>query len=521
MIIRKYSAAEYAESAKLLRNHTASDSRTMYAADPDEFKAWCEERELTADNISYKDIDAAGIRYRSFSLENSCLVAVRTDGGSILELYALLSSITEFNLKNRLRFAEACNKNFSMRDIIACCADTVDGSAIFIGKDFSISYFAGSSHIESPFAKDLLSGGKIREESVKECLKTLQGSEIAVLDPDDNDVCRMIKVSLDQTEHFYILMFSGKDLDDESAGSVFGMMRESFSAINRKRLSSGPAAGDFGGFIQAVVNGDLKTWDEIDAYAKRLPVPPKRYINIAIVQVNNTYGRTSLDGFAARIKALFPGSEAAVLEKDIVLMISHPTRTFQPRPKFDTEQMKALLAEYDSYIAFSNATQRMDMIRTNYVLAESTLRLGKALRERSTDRIFYYEDYAEYISIEMSLERFSSLMGHDDILFLTNPDAVTIYRYDQLHGTDLQLVLYYFCKNNGSISAAANDSFMHRNTFSARLAEIRKILKHVDLDDEALQHRMLFSCKVFRYYNLYYDKKASRTLSQRLSLTNN
>ena len=110
-------------------------------------------------------------------------------------------------------------------------------------------------------------------------------------------------------------------------------------------------------------------------------------------------------------------------------------------------------------------------------------------------------------------------MHHDDLLFLTSPDAVTLYRYDYHHGTDLQTVLYYFCKNNGNISTAAKEAFMHRNTFSARMSQIREILSGVDLTDGKVQHRMLFSCRVFRYYNLYYDKNAPKSLSERLSLT--
>ena len=109
-------------------------------------------------------------------------------------------------------------------------------------------------------------------------------------------------------------------------------------------------------------------------------------------------------------------------------------------------------------------------------------------------------------------------MGHDDLIFLTSPDAVNIYRYDQQNGTDLLSVLYQYCKNNGNISAAAKDAYMHRNTFASRLAEIRSILKDVDINDGKVQHRLLFSCRVFRYYNFYYDKKASRSLSERLSI---
>ena len=230
-------------------------------------------------------------------------------------------------------------------------------------------------------------------------------------------------------------------------------------------------------------------------------------------------GRTSVESLSSQLKAFFPECCSAVIGDQIILLISNPTRAFQPKPIFSEKDMHSLLTQYDGHIAFSNVTQRLDMLRTNYLLAESTLRLGKAIQERGGSRIFYYEDYAEYIAIELSLERYRNIMHHDDLLFLTSPDAVTLYRYDYHNGTDLQTVLYYYCKNNGNISAAAKEAFMHRNTFSARMAQIREILSDTDLTDGKVQHRMLFSCRVFRYYNLYYDKNAPRSLSERLSLT--
>ena len=271
--------------------------------------------------------------------------------------------------------------------------------------------------------------------------------------------------------------------------------------------------------MEALADGHLSGWDEIAAYAKRLPSPPKRFVTIAVAHANPSMSRTSIEGFISQVKAFFSDCSAAEIGEHVVFMISNETRAFQPKPIFSEKDMHALFTKYDGYIAFSNVTQRFDMWRTNYLLAESTLRLGRAIQERGGSRIFYYEDYAEYISIELSLERYSDIMKHDDLLFLTSPDAVRIYRYDNNNGTDLQSVLYYFCKNNGNISLAAREAFMHRNTFSARMAQIKEILKDVDLNDGRIQHRLLFSCKVFRYYNLYYDKKASRSLSERLSVT--
>ena len=93
-------------------------------------------------------------------------------------------------------------------------------------------------------------------------------------------------------------------------------------------------------------------------------------------------------------------------------------------------------------------------------------------------------------------------MGHDDIIYLTHPEAVKLYRYDVAHNTNLLDVLYYYCLNNCSVSQAARAAYMHRNTFSARLAKLQELIK-ADLANGEIQQRMVFSYKILRYYDHY------------------
>ena len=419
----------------------------------------------------------------------------------------------------KLKFTQASTAESSMRDLLGLCASLADGAVFLLDRGFKISFFSGSSCTGSEIAQSLIKGGGANNKHLNYLLKESTDRIIVYDDLDNGDVCWVTKVDLEKTEEFYIVLFTSTKANSNEISILLGMLQDSFFEVNLRRQRGGVAVGDVKAFLNALINGTITTWDEIDAYSKRLPSPPKRYMTIAAAQANPSMGRNSLESLMSRLRALFPYSSAAIIGEHIILMISNDTRIFQPRPVFNEKDMQSLLVQYDGYIAFSNVTQRLDMWRTNYLLADSTLRLGRAIQEQSGSRVFFYEDYAEYISIELSLERYRELMHHDDLLFLTSPDAVTLYRYDHHNGTDLQTVLYYFCKNNGNISLAAKEAFMHRNTFSARMAQIRDVLKDVDLSDGREQHRLLFSCRVFRYYNLYYDKNAPRSLSERLSIT--
>ena len=172
------------------------------------------------------------------------------------------------------------------------------------------------------------------------------------------------------------------------------------------------------------------------------------------------------------------------------------------------------MARYDAYAAISNATSRRAMLRTNYILTKSVLHLGRALRSSTTQRVFFFEDYAEYVMIDLCINSFSALLGHDDIIYLTHPDAVKLYRYDLRHHTNLLDVLYYYCLNNCSISQAAKAAYMHRNTFSAHLAKLQELIR-ADLDNGEIQQRMVFSYKILRYY----DRYAKINLGKRLSVS--
>ena len=298
----------------------------------------------------------------------------------------------------KLKMAQASASGSTMREVMGLFAALADGAVFLLDKECKISYFSGSSHTSGKLASALLRHGGAEGTDLKDLLSETSEDKLIYQDLEDGELCWVSTVRLEKTEEFYIVLITGGSAELSEIPVLFGMLQECFEEINLKRLHGDIPPGDTKAFITALTGGVLSEWDDIAAYAKRLPSPPKKYMTIAVAQAS-PMGRMSVESLASQLKAFFPDCSSAVNGDQIIMIISNPTRAFQPRPIFSEKDMHSLLTQYDGHIAFSNVTQRLDMLRTNYLLAESTLRLGKAIQERGGSRIFYYEDYAEYIAI--------------------------------------------------------------------------------------------------------------------------
>ena len=290
-------------------------------------------------------------------------------------------------------------------------------------------------------------------------------------------------------------------------------MQDNVSRVAAAEKGAYWAGADFQTLLTDLLTGKLTGEDEISRRFSLISRIPQQFCSFIIVEPTAPGALpVSPTSLLAQLEAIFPESNAALYDGGIVLLLSRPGRDFQPAPIFDREQLRDLLTRYDAFAAISNATSRRAMLRTNYLLTKSVLQLGRALRSCEKERIFFFEDYAEYIVIDLCINSFSALLGHDDIIYLTHPDAVKLYRYDLAHKSNLLDVLYYYCLNNCSVSQAARAAYMHRNTFSVRLAKLQELSK-ADLTNGEIQQRMVFSYKILRYY----DRYAKINLGKRLA----
>ncbi|MDY2625547.1 MAG: helix-turn-helix domain-containing protein, partial [Coriobacteriales bacterium] len=89
-----------------------------------------------------------------------------------------------------------------------------------------------------------------------------------------------------------------------------------------------------------------------------------------------------------------------------------------------------------------------------------------------------------------------------DMVYLTQPDVIQLFRYDSKYNDNLLDVLYYYCLNDLNIVKTAKAIFMHRNTVAAKLKKIDQLIFE-DYTNGEVQQRIIISYKILRYMNLY------------------
>lgn len=303
-------------------------------------------------------------------------------------------------------------------------------------------------------------------ESVKEALERLDGEELANL---------------------YVWLGQKLQMDDDKSRTA--------EMLDFRK--------DFHSLLEDIVEKRLTGEAEIERRLHSLARVPERFCRFVVMEFEGwEEGVAFPEELFAQLEEVFPGSNMTEFQGKVIVLFSSLERINQPTEVLDASRFQTLLEDWNAVAAISNATSQHYRLHTCYFLAQQTLKLGKALRPQQRHRIFSFEDYAEYFMIDLCFNSFDELLGHHDIIYLAHPDAILIARYDRKHGTNLLDVLYYYCLSSENIAKTAGLAYMHRNTATARMAKIRELIR-ADLSDGQIRQRMIFSCKILRYYEKY------------------
>ncbi len=266
-----------------------------------------------------------------------------------------------------------------------------------------------------------------------------------------------------------------------------------------RRLSSAPYFApsenfSFDALLSDILALRIVSEEEIAASLDRLAPPPDKFISLLIARAENSANSESL---AAALAGFFPGSHMARRGSLVVLLLSRKDRAARLYAEFDDAALEALLASHSAFAAVGNASSRRDNMRGAYYLTSRTLELGERLR-LGRERLFLFEDYAEYIMIDMCAQNFSDRLGNPDLVSLTHPALIRLFRHDAKHGDNLSDILFHYCINDCSVARTAAATYMHRNTIAAKLTKIRSLLD-LDLTDGRLRQRIIVSYQLLRY----------------------
>ena len=489
----------FGQAFALLSEHRAGIrfARQLEHADPD--MLWIDDEQhirqilSSSTDISRLNLVCAGAASDLPSIadaKNAVLLMVDTD---LMTLYSRMSEkLTQYWDWERALLSAGLSMT-PIQSVVDAAAEKLEATVVLLDSELHAIYFGGIGNCEYA---PLNSAMAFDHSPV---LKDMQFNDAGICSSvTDGWLCR--RQAYDGKLVRQILIFFRDTSDPCDIDTMVSMLCDRFAGI----LKSGRAASkkyiSLAKIFAEIIDGTLGDECEIDQMLSQTESPPKQFCSFGIVDFSHerviNSARISL---AHQLSEIFPGSSFTVYNNLLVVLISDDSRKNQPYPYVDYEKLNALLENCDAYIALSNATSRRSMLRTNFLLACSTLHIGRALSQNPHQRTFFYEEYVEYITIDLCANSFRETMGHDDIVFLTHPSVVRVYRYDKVHNTDLLNVLYCYCIKNCNVSLAAEAAFMHRNTFTSRLAKLRKIFTE-DLNSGEVQHRVIFSYKVLQYY---------------------
>lgn len=230
----------------------------------------------------------------------------------------------------------------------------------------------------------------------------------------------------------------------------------------------------------------------------KLPNPVGQFVQLAVLTV--AHGGTGLDygALLMDLGTIFPATNMAVHQNNVILLFSYEERAISWEfPQ--NNALQALLEKYDAYLAISNSTRNLSALYLLYILTRGVPGLACQLNLEKDKRVFLYEKYSIYVSIDLCAQRFVELYGVDDIIYLVHPAIIHLTRYDREHNTDLRKFLYHYLLNDRNLVKTSSELYMHRNTVVNKVRRISELIA-LDLDDGALRHRLVFSCQVILYY---------------------
>jgi len=179
---------------------------------------------------------------------------------------------------------------------------------------------------------------------------------------------------------------------------------------------------------------------------------------------------------------LFPDCIVLKHQNSLVLIIHRDSSELMSEclPKLE-KQLNAHNAVCGMSFPFKGIAQ----IRAQYVNAEIAVHYGdKSKRIRR-------------LSGALTLPIISRIAADMPLYPLCHREAVRIYEYDQLNGTELLLTLETYLMHNKSLKSAAEALYIHRNTMTYRLGCIEKISR-LSLVDPRERLHLLLSCIVLR-----------------------
>lgn len=259
----------------------------------------------------------------------------------------------------------------------------------------------------------------------------------------------------------------------------------------------------FSDFINDLVAMHITRRDEIASRLADYDYEPGCPFRILVFEFDDSRSTTEEDRTRLiwAIKRLFPSANSASYFERIVTLFQRSSRRGPiDLPDDQMARLRQICEESHCTCALTNATIRLDMLRTNYMTAVSVLALAKKLQRGSGERVFPVQRYLDYVYLDICYHYFQSQNHHDNYIYMLSPWVAWLIHYDNIHDTDLCHVFYAYLRNERNYAKTAEELHMHRNTVVYKIRKALDLLDlGVDLDDFAVRHRLITCFMMLEY----------------------
>ena len=213
------------------------------------------------------------------------------------------------------------------------------------------------------------------------------------------------------------------------------------------------------------------------------------HIFVLVIDISNFQLKQSVYSryLSPNLLNLFPMSSSIYYNGDIVLIndrdrfVENPDRT---------EKIKSFLLDNNLKMGISSEFSSIEDCNIYYHQAITALKVGKVLGEETC--IYQHEDIQPYNFIYMAKDH---ILKED----FYNTSIYILKKYDNKNSSELYKTLYIYLKNNHSMTKAAEEMFIHRNTLRYRLEKIVEIIG-IDLDEADNSFKLYYAYKSIDFY---------------------
>ena len=239
-------------------------------------------------------------------------------------------------------------------------------------------------------------------------------------------------------------------------------------------------------YIDAILQG--KTVDPVlhDQYLRQLHWKQEDRYQLLCIRFpdEREFNRDEREPVLFRLGLLFPDSLGTYINHTVVLVIRNPTRKLIP--SYSTN-LTSYLAGQGMIAGCSTIVNSLTDIR--YAYTQGVL----ALQGKDESGIYYFLDDYKNVIIE-------SLYSLGDIRSFCHPGILNLYTQDKANGIRMIQTIYAFMNCGESISTAAKELNIHRNTLIYRLERLEATYGiHLKNLDSELRFYLIITCQIIFY----------------------